>query len=80
MKSIKAARITRLQDIFDEIEFECGYYPKTGSGQSIFESLNETNIDLTRVINESIQEITNDDTIVREYKTKIIELLKGELP
>ena len=79
MGTTKVARNARLRDIFDEIEFECGYYPRTWSGESIFESLNESDIDLTRVINEIVQEITNDVNIVHEYKTKIIELLESEL-
>lgn len=64
----------KLMMVYEEIEDACGYYPCTDSGESVFARLNNAgvNVDMNRVITESIDEIRNDEGINREYRESVI--------
>ena len=73
-------RRDKLIMLFEEIDFECGYYPMIDSGEmGIFDYLSESEMDIDRVIMESIEEIKNDTSIKPEYKNRIINILLSEL-
>lgn len=68
----------RLKILFDRIEVECLYYPLLQNGDGIFTFFNEAEMDLNRLILQSIDEIEEFVTWDCE-KELAIELLKNEL-